>query len=553
MGGTANDNYAPDGATAAMAGQFDATEFFGDARLLGLVSLKDILKAVLISAAPQLIETVGYAINGTLSDIKPVLLGTLHQLAGAIADFESAANGKVTIGNLRWYDLYPDLAGRLKTFDGASDSQLNSLITALRNASRLTDPQLLSATNNLVAGGNALLSSMDNIINNPAPPLVRDEIAEIIQDWNSLRSLGFAEVENSIIDSMRGQLQAPINRELSAFCAELCNNATTEVLTLLLGISPTQCSSVSGDPRTVLLTLGDAFFDETFGTPFVQAITQLNAALSAGEASINTIRATARVGNEQLAVAVFALITSATNSCLAAGELADISQAVGSAQTTCSEVFKVVRDLAVIPFAGADALQSAISDYEKALDSLDNDFALWPTKVRQDIEPLRNTARTTLNEGSEVLYRIGQQRELAKNITNRCDFASLFPIQNVFDLRRDATIRVKDLVQNVGSMIDAIASTTGGNGTATIGPTLSGLCKASGDLIRNVTSISDLTSTSRSPVWRELTTLAGQLPANGAYGANVSSAQREALDRAGAINDLMNSALSELAPNSDSS
>jgi hypothetical protein len=556
MSGTTNDNYAPDGAAAAMAGQFDPTEFFGgalsDAKLLGLVSLKNILKVVLLSAAPQLIETVGYALNGALAEIRPTLLQGLQQLAQVITEFEAAAKDKVQIGSLTWQQLYPDLAGRLRTFSDAPDSQINSMITALRGASSLTDQAFLAATNNFVKGGNELLSSIDNIVKNPVPALVRDEITAIIQQWNNLRSLGFGDVESAIISSLQQQVEEPINREIGAFCTTLCGGATVQVLQVLLGINPTQCSSIAGDPNVIFQNLSDAFFDETFGSPFLQAKAQLNSALSSAGASISPIQAAARTGNDQLASAIFALVASGANSCLAAGELADISQAVGSIQDFCSQVFVVVRDLAVVPFAKADALQNAISNYEKLLDALDNDFGLWPAQVKQDLVPLQNAARTTLNEAAALLFKIGQARAIAGKLGNQCDFAELKLIQDVFDLRRDATIRVKDLVQNIGSMVDAIASATGGNGNATIGPTLSGLCKASTDLIREITSVSDLASTTSSSVWSELTTLAGQLPVSGSYKANVSNAQQEAVNRAKTLSALCANVSSCAGPSADS-
>jgi hypothetical protein len=540
------DDYAPDGATAAMAGQFDAAEFFGgalsDARLLGLVSLKDILKVVLMEAAPQLVETVAYALDGTgaFTDVRRALLDGLNGLATNIGLFESAANSKIQIGNLTWRDLYPNLASSLAAFCDNSDSQLRTMIAVLDSATSFADPKLLPATNNLVSGGNAVLAAIDAIAKNPVPPVVQDEIATIVAAWNQLRSLGVTDIQTAIINVVRDQVLKAINDQIIAFGSALCQGATAE-LTLLLGIDPAQCSQPL-DAKTILLNVGDALFDETFAAPFVQAAMQLNSAVATVTGSINTIQAAAQAGTEQLANVVFTLAASAATSCLAAGELADISQA---AQASCTQIFNVVRDLAVLPFANAAALQTAISSYEKTLDALDTDPAL-PAAAKQALQPLRNAARTTLNEAADVLVRLGTARNTAAQLNGVCNFTSLKPIQDVFYLRRDATIRVKDLVQNVGSMIETVAGVAGGNSGLQIGTTLAGLSQASADLIREVTSISDLTSTPQSPVWGELTTLASQLPSNSSYAADVSFAQQAAQTQANNLNTYMRTSLGNL-------
>lgn len=542
----AND-YAPDGAASAMAGQFDAAEFFGaalsDATLLGLVSLKDILKVVLIAAAPKLIETVGYALDGEFGVIQKALLAALKALAQAVTDFEAIANDKVKVGSLTWRDLYPDLAGSLATFADKPESYLPTMAVALRQASSFGDPALLKATNNLVSGGNAVLSAIDGIVKNPMPPLLGKEIEEIVVAWNQLRLLGFAgDIETAIINAVRDQILNSINAQITAFCGSLCQGATDE-LTLLLGISAAQCSQPL-NPDTLLQAVGDALFDETFAAPLVQSTTQLNSAIASVDGAISTIQTAARAGSEQLSTAVFSLAASAANSCLAAAELADIS---ASAQANCTQIFKAVQDLAVLPFADAKALQTAISSYEAILDGLDNEF--FPPAAMQALQPLRNAARATLNDAASVLVRLGTARDLATKLSGQCNFAALKPIQDVFDLRRDATIRLKDLVQNTGRMIDALAGVVGGNSNTTqIGSTLSNLSKAGSDLLRQVTSISDLTSATKSPVWGELASLT--LPTNSSYAANVNNAVQEAQGRATAISGYIDTSLQKLVPGS---
>jgi hypothetical protein len=551
-------DYAPDGATAAMAGQFDAAEFFGgalsDARLLGLVSLKDILKVVLMEFAPQLVETVSYALDGTFSTVKAALLKALDNSSdpnGLLQDiqaFESAADG-IAIGTLKWRDLYPNLAASLAAFADNPKSQIAAMIDALNSATSFADRTLLEATNNLVSGGNAVLAAVDAILKNPVPPIVQDQIEAIVGAWNTLRTLNGADVQALIVSEVKTQFLDPIDDQIVAFCTSLCQGALDE-LTLLLGITSQQCSQ-SSDAKALLSNISDALFDEIFAAPFAQAVTQLYAAVATGPA--NPILTAAQAGNEQLANVVFSLAASAANSCLAAGELADISQAItASVNASCTQIFKVVQDLAVLPFADVKTLQSAISTYEKTLDALDTDatLATLPAAAKTALQPLRNAARTTLNEAADVLVRLGKARDAATSLSGQCNFASLGPIRDVFDLRRDATIRIKDLVQNIGRMIEAIAGVVGAGSSAAIGQTLADLSKGSSDLICKVTSISDLTVSTPSPVWAELTTLAGQLPPDSSYQTDVQNALADAQNQAAAISGQINTSLGNLQQNS---
>lgn len=178
----------------AQSGTFDPSEFFSDAKLLGLLSLKDVCKvASFTDAAPKLIEDLAYSIP--LEDLKLVADKVIVRLDSGIEAVETQLD-KITEKTIGWKQFYPSLAQRIGDLR-LPLKKAKSLVDNLDSAdpSRLKElhKEFVGILGELMGAAEALSAEIRSIQKNPTPSIVTDSL-------NTIKE-GLAEV-GSVLESI---------------------------------------------------------------------------------------------------------------------------------------------------------------------------------------------------------------------------------------------------------------------------------------------------------------------------------------------------------------
>lgn len=185
------------GLAAARAGQFDPAEFFGgalsEAKLLGLLSLKDLIKIVSIGFAPKLKETVSYATDAATDDVREVLTKLKEQiepirknLQAVVSELKEQAESAAsklpgisgTPAGKALERLYPSFARALLEFEDRL-KKLEPPPTGL--------PEFIDRVSAAVEAGRQLIDEVGRLIANPVPVFIQDWIKTLVKLRDGLR------------------------------------------------------------------------------------------------------------------------------------------------------------------------------------------------------------------------------------------------------------------------------------------------------------------------------------------------------------------------------
>lgn len=167
--------------SGAKAGQFDPTEFLPDGKILGILEIRDLVQAATILAAPQLKEVYEFgglaifAIRDNLIKITPVISASITQ---SIAAADKALTDALP-GNIDTTDLYPELVDQLKVVAQACDAvALRAGDLAFEDDEQTVGKELFPTLTQLYSEGDALVKTIEDVIDNPTPEIVGKSIEQ---------------------------------------------------------------------------------------------------------------------------------------------------------------------------------------------------------------------------------------------------------------------------------------------------------------------------------------------------------------------------------------
>jgi hypothetical protein len=273
---------------AAEAGGFDPLEYLGgafnDAKLLGCIPLKDVLKAALITCAPKLVEQARHGVNEAAADakeaarkIKTALLDGLSLVKKAVEETESTATTelKKQHQDLTLAGLYPELAQAMTNLVKlATDVQ-----TLLANKPDLDLGVIQAIASDFKSGVDALLRALEAIARDPVPSIVRQKLKDLQDIWELVRDP---------FDNFMETLKAVVIKDIQDNLVEqLCTPDLRHLLVLLFGkysvdhVGESQrayCDRMTGllrHPDDALESMRNALLYEAFSKPlfeFLQAL-----------------------------------------------------------------------------------------------------------------------------------------------------------------------------------------------------------------------------------------------------------------------------------------
>jgi hypothetical protein len=437
---------SPYNLASALAGRFDPVEFFGgalkDAKLLGIVPLKDILRAALIAAAPQLMEATDYGVAAANAAVWPAMQELLdiaipeaNDVASAVNTAETAANSALAqLGGaagtpITLQLLYPDLYTALEQLKSTTNTIAALQINFGEQAYQTTQyaDQVFSLIGQFKSNVDAVIKQTNKLAQDPMPAIVQDALNQLITAWTTLQSLVQQNQPNDIVQALIGAL---LNQALNNIFAILVppnsNDPTlSEVFELVFGYlddsatkytsfpepaphtppSPAQLkqqfAQIIANPADVLPRLQQSLFYESFAQPLVKMLAGVQQLQQEATGTVNWVRTALA---NQFASALGLGLAAVQNSEFAKSEfakygwaiLADMEQSVINAVAAGKPI-----KLGQLPtqaqwkaVAGA-AIQAQLGDLRKAL-------ATWS-----------GNASKAAQDASDALKKAGQSSDAA--------------------------------------------------------------------------------------------------------------------------------------------
>jgi hypothetical protein len=515
---------------SAAAGRFDAAEFFGGAlagaKLLGLISLKDLIKVTDISKAPQLQEHTQYGtpddknasdggidLSGTISTLKKVAQGAVDTIGKIVAEAQAAVQAAICgTDNVckapSLETLYPDL---MAAIDALSQAITSALAEANSQSPDLTN--LIQDTTTVVASAQQALAAMQAVENNPVPANLRDIISEIADYANQI---------TVAVEGAQGAIGSIINNSItqanSTFLTSVQQLFCTKVSafnSLVFGrpLSKSDCANLTANPKTALPAIlsenSEALLNDTVASPLRDAVTS---ALSLLDAQA-----------EQLQQRVVDTALRTVNAAIPLGEIVAVSNALTAAKKDPTGWANLVLPLLaqfldqVVP--APDSLVDQIQTIQTALLTF-SDYAQYPP-----VEAARAKLTMMLEALSRTLADLEVQRatlcgrdpdNLNESQFNRIfnvsakDLSSDLPsklsmVQNALTLRAQAVKQVLDFVSAaVDSLVtiaaDSVPDSSGkppqqlGDAAKVLAPQIRTLMAEAGKLVSDVSSLSAVVS-----------------------------------------------------------
>jgi hypothetical protein len=272
--------------SSAMAGKFNPQEFLGGiahTKLLGIVDLKDVLSVIDLdpaSGTPLLLETIGYGAQSVagqeLQTLQTIADGVIDSASKALAALESSISSIP-----HFADLYPDLRSAMDALESAlvaDKATIDDPNTDLTTAA--------GAATHLVVTAKALLTEVQQTVENPVPPLVQNAIQDLNAQWTGVQTLA-----RSSDLGLGRQLQQQV---FATGIGAICDLARSSGLgTVLFGLDPNDsCDSFAESPTDVIAGIENALFVEAFAKPLLVALTYSREYEAETDARISVARAT---------------------------------------------------------------------------------------------------------------------------------------------------------------------------------------------------------------------------------------------------------------------
>jgi hypothetical protein len=562
------------GLVAAQSGRFDPSEFFGgalsEAKLLGLLPLKDLIKIAGIAAAPVLKETFSYATAqatddapATMAAVQSAIAPVAATLLKAVQDFRNTAEQSLqsiapdaSPPRLAW--LYPGLSQALTNFEAT----LNA------DNFKSTDPAtLFDNVTAVIEAGGQLVDQLQTVVANPTPLFVQDAIAKFSAAYSVLRSWP---------DTVKEQLAASVQQAaISQLQSVLCSDQTMFAITVFGPALATSCSQLNpSDPDAItkfvqalqaavkaeaedfasteeedVLQTGEAMFFDAVGVPLFNVLNQLQALRTAQAQSATAL------GQQ-----VITLIGQVFDVADAIDRAPAIQKVIGDAQQACA-LTAAFFDKAVKALGFPNPQQ--IRDQAKNLQTAFANLATLEQNLRSAVPasglPDAQTAavldavarlRTACGAGADRLAKtlidaLDTRDKVVNTVVSQvCQVGStaqrtwVQSLQLLFALRRRAIVETRDLFGKVAGALDpsvlppAVPAGAAPAPAPGAGPAAAVLNTSTPDLDQFATEIQS-TVTALTLIFKEVTGLAGRVAA--------TSPQYDA-DRAKLIGDLEQSA-----------
>jgi len=271
----------------AAAGTFDPSEFFGDAKLLGVVQLSEIVKvataALSLNQAPQLLDETLFGARDELELVQEVASGLRLALygndgrSGLVARLETGiakADSVLAGANLSLADVYPSLTRAMTPLRG-QPADIKGWLDAVVSAS--TAEEVRPPIGALVPKVRALLDAVADVVKDPVP----DAFEEIIATVRNIFEALFKGAEEQAQKIAANAFDLLLDWLEASFCEAI---DTDQFGPILFGDRGTlTCAEIFADPAAALRAVSEGLYGAVFDRAWLSltAILALEADLHA--------------------------------------------------------------------------------------------------------------------------------------------------------------------------------------------------------------------------------------------------------------------------------
>ncbi|HEY0114392.1 MAG TPA: hypothetical protein VGB54_01600, partial [Allosphingosinicella sp.] len=447
------------------AGSFDPFDFFGDAKLLGAVPLKQVVKAAALAAAPRLVEQVQMgaagaqdAIEATRQAVREADRHLDEMLRQLVLALEEAA---APIG-IAWQTAYPQIDAAVRHYQARMEAALAA--AADRPA------ELLTTVAPAAEALRSLLATLREFAAQPLPLVLVDTINRVTRQVEAIRSLVEAKPEAIKAEVERLFLSALASR----FPADLFS-ANPALAKILFGTDKPSLEALrSGD---FIANARDTLFYEQVGRPLAEQLAGIRTAMTALE-----------VNRDGLSAMLAALIEKGLGFAGAFGSFAGIARAT---QQQCAVVGALAARFCQAAFSPAAQVLAHVRAVRDQLvliaaDSPNADLANQLTQLRSDALRALDALAGSLAGIGELTARMDPAWQ------RQCDVAGLAMVGEVVRLRAEATAQARDVAEAFGGFIQLLGKWQETPDAAAIVAAKNALAAANAPLhaiLREVTSI----------------------------------------------------------------
>jgi len=468
------DAAAPWNLADARSGTFDPAQFFGDAKLLGIVPIGEIVKAVGIERQPKLKEVFDYALGDTgdraLEGLKEACGAAADALDGALDRAETALRGFELKRGIRPDDplayYYPELSTSLRALSAGFRAVATDKALSLANLPARVDA--------LLSNWRALRSAIDAVVANPAPEPVRRIFGAVRAAIDVIRQ----KLTSTLAEAMAGARTAILNDLVTPLvdrfvepCFQAGALARTWPLEMLIGPLPAfDAPPNAGQLRALALArlrAGDAALAELAAAPLGAA---LSVPLARMLADMGRVEAVAE-GAE--AIVIEALAKQAMQVLARVAEfLTAMQPLLAAAQDAAAQICSNTAAAAAPPLAEIVALASEILPDPAMLlgltDSLRDRLKLLELPVAgnaRPVEAVRSAARQLGGSVAGLFERLNRLQSahaaLAAALPQLCTDPGQLPvlIGELQRLRGDCLAAFKDIgapAETLAAAIEAL-------------------------------------------------------------------------------------------------
>lgn len=422
---------SPEAPSAAEAGRLDPFDALPNAKLLGIVPLKEVIRATALAAAPQLVETVQ---SGTASvanaaqEARKLLISMAGVVDGLVKDLERQLIEATTrlLAGAEWANLYPELARCL----AAVQARVVKIPTVPLK-------QIFGAVSQFQSDLKALGEEIARVANDPVPAVVRAIIPEISGQWKALRDLAGAtsgDVEKLLVQLADGH-KVDLKWLLDDQAASIWFGIEQLGQTMF---NPMEAAALLAQAQTSLLY-------EVVGQPLSELV-------GSYEKAWRQIRA----AEGDAAGLILSLVDRGLAFVNALGLSAEAARLESSVQAQCKQVAAALIALADGSIAKGDALRAQLAAAQQQLAALSG--TIGPDPINLSFVQTRNATLQILDALGACLATIEAERaSLVANLGGTCAIGRLGGISRLMRLRAEAVGRVRNLLLNLGQLIDLLA------------------------------------------------------------------------------------------------
>lgn len=362
-------------ASAALAGSFSPFEFLGDAKLLGLIPLKDVCMAAAMASAPKLLEQVEHGVAAVQAEAAQALATMRATLLTALDTVEKAVSLAIDTINGRLQAMHAGLTLRV-LYPTLDDALLKVSAAVAQARPDLDHPDLLRLQQRASAikhAVDALLAALQAIARDPMPSIVTE-------DLKKLHDIG--ELIGKSLDGLAQQLAKDIvDAALAKLLAAWCTPERRYLLVAVLGPVAQlhagesdaaylrRISALLRNPADALAQLRDALLYESFAKPLVtllQTVADGNAEL----------QRTLLLSRRQMAATITTVL-------LRGAQLLPAAAFTGAAEAICGDIEQAL----LTPKLNVDTLPAQLKTIlDKAVDPAKSQLAAAADRAAKEAQ-----------------------------------------------------------------------------------------------------------------------------------------------------------------------